>query len=236
MIKIPQYSPFPYNSEVLEVLCCVILGFNKIKNIRKILKQPQSTISEKMSFLRKNKAVIKKKWVFEPNWNVIYKIMYDLIKKNISPSGRILYYYKSRHNYYKYGSKYPAIRKEIEEENKIREILKINKSALKQIIPQNLLQNILINYSILYLDEFGYEKLSLNELICKFLDRLVIEEDKNIYNIDRKFGSRLIELKKIVRFREIDNEIFFSFLTKSKTDIEHYIDNVKRELLKKIDG
>ena len=70
----PKYKSFPENKEVVDVLCCIIDGCNKVKDIVKKLKQPQSTVSEKMRFLLKSKAIKKNKWVFEPNWDVLIKI------------------------------------------------------------------------------------------------------------------------------------------------------------------
>jgi DNA-binding transcriptional ArsR family regulator len=75
----PKYKRFEYNKEVMDVLCCVILGYSRVSDIMKILKQPQSTISEKLRFLRKNKIVKKSKWVFEPNWSKLVNIA----RKNI---------------------------------------------------------------------------------------------------------------------------------------------------------
>jgi hypothetical protein len=70
----PKYKQFEYNREVMDVLCCVILGYSRVSDIMKILKQPQSTISEKLRFLRKNKIVKKSKWVFVPNWSKLVDI------------------------------------------------------------------------------------------------------------------------------------------------------------------
>jgi len=70
----PKYKQFEYNSEVMDVLCCVVLGKNRVKEMMKTLKQPQSTISEKLRFLRKVGVVKKSKWAYEPNWSKLVNI------------------------------------------------------------------------------------------------------------------------------------------------------------------
>jgi hypothetical protein len=56
----------------------------------KILKQPQSTISEKLRFLRKNKVVKKNKWIFIPNWsklvNIVRKDVHSILKFYVGKS------------------------------------------------------------------------------------------------------------------------------------------------------
>ena len=78
--NITKYSRIENNAEVMDVLCCVIFGHNKVKAIMEELKQPQSTISEKLRFLRQNKVVKKNKWEFKPNWEVIVKIFQKEVK------------------------------------------------------------------------------------------------------------------------------------------------------------
>ena len=65
----------------MDVLCCLIEGDKTIKEIRKRLKQPQSTISEKMGFLVKESIVKKTKWKFEVNWDKIIEVSRKEIKK-----------------------------------------------------------------------------------------------------------------------------------------------------------
>jgi len=68
------YKEFENNSEVMDVLFCIIDGKNDVKSIIKVLKQPQSTISTKLQFLRENHVVIKQKWNYDINWEVLNKI------------------------------------------------------------------------------------------------------------------------------------------------------------------
>lgn len=67
----PKYKHFLVNKEVMDVFCCVIDGNNTVKSIMKTLKQPQSTISEKLRFLVKEGVIIKDKWNFKPDWEII---------------------------------------------------------------------------------------------------------------------------------------------------------------------
>jgi hypothetical protein len=73
-VDMPKYKQFEHNSEVMDVLCCVVLGKNRVKEMMKTLKEPQSTISEKLRFLRKVNVVKKSKWVFIPNWSKLVNI------------------------------------------------------------------------------------------------------------------------------------------------------------------
>jgi DNA-binding transcriptional ArsR family regulator len=77
----PKYANFKNNDKVMDVLCCVILGYSRVSDMMKILNQPQSTISEKLRFLKKNKIVKKSKWVFEPNWKNIIVIAKEQVGK-----------------------------------------------------------------------------------------------------------------------------------------------------------
>jgi hypothetical protein len=77
---VTRYVKFEDNSEVMDVLFCVVLGNDSVERIQETLKQAQSTISTKLTFLRKKKIVKKKKWVYEVNWQTLYKIMYSVIE------------------------------------------------------------------------------------------------------------------------------------------------------------
>jgi predicted transcriptional regulator len=69
-----KYSQFESNNEVMDVLLTIIEGKSKVKDIVKVLKQPQSTISSKLQFLRENNIVVKNKWSYEVNWGELNKI------------------------------------------------------------------------------------------------------------------------------------------------------------------
>jgi len=71
----PAYKYLPENAKVMDVLCCLVLDHNTVKKIMKVLKQPHSTVSEKLRFLINNKVVKKNKWKFEVNWKELIKLM-----------------------------------------------------------------------------------------------------------------------------------------------------------------
>ncbi len=75
------YKEFENNSEVMDVLFCIIDGKKDVKSIIKILKQPQSTVSTKLQFLRENDIVVKNKWKYEPNWKIIKRMFQSEIRK-----------------------------------------------------------------------------------------------------------------------------------------------------------
>jgi hypothetical protein len=69
-----KYSQFENNNYVMDVLFAVIEGKNTAKDIMNVLKQPQSTVSMKLQFLRDNNIVIKNKWNYDVNWDKLNKI------------------------------------------------------------------------------------------------------------------------------------------------------------------
>jgi len=79
----PRYRPLPENAEVVDVLCSVILHYDNVSSIMKILKEPQSTVSEKLRFLKKNRVISKNKWEFEVNWDELLKLLRSLVKKEL---------------------------------------------------------------------------------------------------------------------------------------------------------
>jgi predicted transcriptional regulator len=78
-----KYSQFEQNNGVSDVLFNVIEGRNTVKGIMKILGQPQSTVSSKLQFLRKNNIVIKDKWKYEPNWRELNRIFLEEVRRQM---------------------------------------------------------------------------------------------------------------------------------------------------------
>jgi len=76
-----KYLRFETSDEVSDVLFAVIDGNNNVKSVMKVLKQPQSTVSSKLQFLRDNDVIIKDKWKFESNWKTITKVFQGEVKK-----------------------------------------------------------------------------------------------------------------------------------------------------------
>ena len=69
-----KYASFESNNEVMNVLFAIINGKKTVNEIVKTLKEPQSTISSKLQFLRENHVVIKQKWNYDINWEILNKI------------------------------------------------------------------------------------------------------------------------------------------------------------------
>lgn len=197
----------------MDVLCCVVLGYGKVKDIMRILNQPQSTVSEKLRFLKKGKVVKKKKWKFEVNWNSLYKIFYTRVREQFG-MGLI-------------EAKRPT--KAQKQEMAFRK--KLLKIDLEKHMPEALVKNLLINYSYLLLD--GYPKLSLAEVIEKFLDQLPLCDGKQLNELDKHYNSRLVKLKKLLRYRMSENEFFFDVLVNPVTK-ETYGKDVREDLNRKI--
>jgi DNA-binding transcriptional ArsR family regulator len=69
-----KYSQFEQNNEVMNVLFAIINGKKTVNDVVKALKEPQSTVSSKLQFLRENDIVIKQKWSYDVNWDKLNKI------------------------------------------------------------------------------------------------------------------------------------------------------------------
>jgi len=69
-----KYSQFEQNNEIMNVLFAIINGKKTVNEIVKALKEPQSTVSSKLQFLRENDVVIKQKWNYDVNWDKLNKI------------------------------------------------------------------------------------------------------------------------------------------------------------------
>jgi DNA-binding transcriptional ArsR family regulator len=76
-----KYLRFETSNEVMDALFAIIDGNTNVKSIMKALKQPQSTVSSKLQFLRDNDIIIKDKWKFELNWKTITKVFQGEVKK-----------------------------------------------------------------------------------------------------------------------------------------------------------
>ena len=172
---VTRYSDIETNSEVTDVLFCIVLGHNTVKGLTKILKQPQSTISTKLKFLLQNKVVTKSKWNFEPNWNRICQIMYKILKEN-SPLSLQLYV-KS------YIGKTFKI-----DDDKIKQLQKVVKN-IKLYFPEERLRKMIEGYANLFIQT--REKVSIQDIINKYFVGL-IESNKD------KLDRQLSELKEIM--------------------------------------
>jgi len=78
-----KYSNFESNNEVMNVLFAIINGKKTVNEIVKALKEPQSTVSSKLQFLRENDVVIKQKWNYDVNWDKLNKIFLRELKNQM---------------------------------------------------------------------------------------------------------------------------------------------------------
>jgi DNA-binding transcriptional ArsR family regulator len=78
-----KYSQFETNNEVMDVLFAIINGKKTVNDVVKALKEPQSTVSSKLQFLRENDVVIKQKWNYDVNWNNLNKIFLRVLRNQM---------------------------------------------------------------------------------------------------------------------------------------------------------
>ena len=154
---VTRYSRIEDNAEVMDVLYCIILGHKTVKELTELLKQPQSTISTKLRFLKQNRFVIKKKWDFEPNWETINAKMYGVLKGILKQK--------------------IAMKKNLEPQ-KLDELKKVDVYLSKP-----LLRGLLKVYSLLF--TYGYGKYSIYNMLDSFLAVIAKAEDTNLKKIDK---------------------------------------------------
>jgi hypothetical protein len=163
----------------------------------KILRQPQSTISHKLSWLKKIEVVKKHRWKFDVNWDNLYKIVLFTIKGQFDV-GII-------------SAKKPD--KITKEKIKFRkQLLALN---LEECLPKRLIKNILYNYSSLQIN-FEYPKFSIFKIFEKFFDQLSLTDEKLVREIDEFYSSHLLTIKKLLKYRVTENEFFFNVLVSQK--------------------
>ena len=182
-----RYLDIENSSDVIDVLCCIVLGYDNVKQITKILDQPQSTVSNKLQSLRKSKLVIKSKWEYKPNWPKIQEIMYKLLEKNIRVSVK------------------PKTQKLLRKGRKKIVMKTINP---KDYFTDELLKLIIERYAQFYFATYE-NKLSLDDLTIYFLVGLKNADDKDL----RKLNIKLVELKKILIKIPSKEDLFFMELT-----------------------
>jgi len=181
---VTRYSEIENNSEVMDVLYYIILGHNTVKELKETLKQPQSTISTKLKFLRQNKIIIKDKWTFEPNWETIYSKMYEYLKEILKQK--------------------IAINKDIETKklNELQDVIK----NIETCLSKPLLKGLLKVYSLLF--TYGYGKHSIYDMLNSFLNLLSKSEDTDLKKIDKN----LCVLKKILSKLPSKEELLLKYL------------------------
>lgn len=169
------YIDFEINKEVTDVLFCIVSGHKTVKDMMKVLKQPQSTISTKIHFLLKNKVIMKSKWEFYPNWDRIYQVMYKVLRED-SPIALKLYI-KS------------YIRKTFKiDDNRINQLHTVIKN-IETYFPKDRLKRMLEGYAKLFIQT--KEKASIQDIINQYFVGLI---ESNKEGLDKQ----LLELKEII--------------------------------------
>ena len=179
-----KYSKLENNSEVMDVLYAIVLENKSQKEIVRKLKQKRSTVSSKIWFLKKNKVIKKERWNFYPDWDNIYKKMLNALDDILDH--------------------YISIARNLEQDPS-KELLKIKKNT-DAFFTKETLSGILKVYSLIYF--YGYEKLSMRDMIYSFLNQLRKVNDRRIKRIDPK----LLNIKKVISEIPMREELLFDRL------------------------
>jgi len=178
-----KYSKLENNSEVMDVLYAIVLENKSQKEIVRKLKQKRSTVSSKIWFLKKNKIIKKERWSFYPDQNNIYKKMLNALDDVLN--------------------NYISIARNLDQDS--GGLKKIKKNAAVFFTKETLL-GILKVYSLIYF--YGFEKLSMVEMIYSFLNQLRKVNDNRIRRIDPK----LLSVKKAISEIPMREELVFDRL------------------------
>ena len=182
-----RYAEFEENNEIMDAFYCIVLGYGNVKQMVKILNQPQPTISSKLMFLRQNKVVKKSKWSYEPDWKVICQKMYELLRKSVRIAVK------------------PKTRKMLKKSNKHITSKQIEP---KDYFSEKLLKFIVEKYAQFYFSTYE-DKLSLEDLMTYFLVGIKNADDNDL----RKLDGKLIELKNKLQKIPSREDLFFMELT-----------------------
>jgi len=179
-----KYAKFEQNSEVMDVLSCVVLGKDSVKEMTEVLKQPQPKISHKLRFLRQNNVVAKDGWRYKPNWKKITKIS----KKEIR-------------NFFDFFLIPPSVlnptKKEIEKTKK--EIEKFMK-----FFDEEKIKLIITRYADFLINEGCFEKKSISDIMMIYFDGLVQTDYKDL----EKMNPILTKLKKMLGMSSMEKVLF----------------------------
>jgi hypothetical protein len=182
-----KYLRFETSSEVSDVLFTIINGNTNVKSIMKVLKQPQSTVSSKLQFLRDNDVIIKDKWKFEPNWKTIIKVFQGEVKK----------YFENLLDFLKDVSKFN--RKEIVT---IKDIIE----RIPEIFDEKRVVNIYEVYSDYFIDGC-VKRISTSELAELYLDTLKRTDTIRFKGFDKD----IVLIKKLfnkLNIRDMEEDFF----------------------------
>jgi Mn-dependent DtxR family transcriptional regulator len=182
-----KYLRFETSDEVMDTLFAIIDGNNNVKSIMKVLKQPQSTVSSKLQFLRDNDVIIKDKWKFEPNWKTITKIFQQEVKK----------YFENLLDFLKDVSKF-----EKREIATIKDIIK----KISEIFDEKRVVNIYEIYADYFIDGC-VKRISTSELAELYFDMLKRTDTIKF----KEFDEDIVSIKKLfnkLNIRDMEEDFF----------------------------
>jgi len=147
-----------------EVLLCIVSGKNYATAIAKFLNKKQPTVTEQLSLLEKLQ-IIKfkargKAKEYEVNWDVLLTIFYDIIEEVLDARSDFL-------------SK--------------KEIDKIKKLGIRNIIPPELIKTFLKEYFLTFV-ELGGKRKGFDEIIFSFFSALNNLEKRYMKRLSKIFG------------------------------------------------
>ena len=180
----PKYRVFSQNSEVIDAFCCVLLGQDTVGKIQEKLRQPQSTVSEKIRFLVKEDVIKKDKWVFTPNWDKVIEISRKEIRKFFDC-------------FLMTPSVLNPTKKELEKSKK--EIEKF-----MRFFDEKKIKLIITSYADYLINEGSLEKKSIPEIMMIYFDGLVQTDYKEL----EKMNPILTKLKKMLGMSSMEKTLF----------------------------
>jgi DNA-binding transcriptional ArsR family regulator len=172
------------NPSVFRIFLLVVAGKNRVKDIIKYTKEKQSIISRKLIALVRDGLLIKNKWKYEPNWDVIY----EKVRKEIK--------------YYLY---FFIVSPKEELKEKKLEIKKAEKKVEKfmDLFDRKRIERIVKWYAD-YFIEFYFRKASLSNMVSTYFDGLSEMDETEL----KKINPRLLELKKTLSISTME-KVFF---------------------------
>jgi len=182
--RMTKYAKFEQNSEIIDVLSCVILGKDSVKEMTEVLKQPQPKISHKLRFLRNNSIVIKNGWKYKPKWSNITKVC----KREIQ---RFFDFYLIPPSVLN-----PSKKKTKESKRMIKDFM--------EFFDGEKIKSIMTCYSSYLINEVWFEKKSISDIMMIYFDGLVQTDYEDL----EKMNPILTKLKKMLGMSSMEKVLF----------------------------
>jgi DNA-binding HxlR family transcriptional regulator len=172
------------NPSVFRIFLLVVAGKNRVKDIIKYTKEKQSIVSRKLIALVRDGLLIKNKWRYEPNWDVIY----ERVRKEIE----LQLYTFIVHPMKDLGKKKHEIEKA---EKKVEKFIDLfDRKRIERIV----------KWYADYFIEFYFREASLSEMVSTYFDGLSEMDETELKRID----PRLLELKKTLSISTMEKAFF----------------------------